>query len=138
MIEIVIEGQACAKERPRLGRRGRVYTPPRTRAYAARIAAAGRRAMIGRAPLTGPVRIEVVWRRAAPTSWSKARRLAALQGLERPTKRPDADNIIKAVADALNGIAWIDDAQIVEIDFRSIYAESDSEGLTLRIFALCV
>lgn len=33
----------------------------------------------------------------------------------RPDKKPDADNILKAVLDALNGVAYEDDRQVVEV-----------------------
>ena len=41
-----------------------------------------------------------------------AQRAAALTGQLYATKKPDKDNIEKAIADALNGVAWFDDAQI--------------------------
>ena len=32
----------------------------------------------------------------------------------KPAKKPDADNILKAVCDALNRVAWKDDSQVVD------------------------
>ena len=46
-----------------------------------------------------------------------------LDGLIRPTKKPDWDNIGKVVCDALNGIAYRDDAQIVDSMVRKFYGE---------------
>ena len=43
--------------------------------------------------------------------------------MERPTKKPDADNVIKIITDALNGIAYDDDRQIVALMFEKFYAE---------------
>lgn len=40
-----------------------------------------------------------------------------------PTKKPDADNIIKVILDALNGLAYQDDAQIYRVYFEKMYAE---------------
>ena len=48
-----------------------------------------------------------------PKSYTKGKRLAATHNIIRPTKKPDADNILKVVADALNGLAYKDDTQIV-------------------------
>ena len=52
---------------------------------------------------------------------NKAReRMAA--GLEVPAKKPDIDNLLKAVLDALNGKAYHDDNQIVEISAKKLYS----------------
>ena len=41
-----------------------------------------------------------------------------------PTKKPDADNILKIIADALNGIAYADDKQVVTAEVQKLYAEN--------------
>ena len=41
----------------------------------------------------------------------------------KPTKKPDADNIAKAVCDALNGIACKDDSQVVDLTVRKHYSK---------------
>ena len=41
----------------------------------------------------------------------------------KPTKKPDADNIAKAVCDALNGIAYKDDSQVVDLTVRKYYSK---------------
>lgn len=56
---------------------------------------------------SGPVILSVISHRQAPQSWTK-RRIG-----EQDTMKPDASNIIKLVEDALNGIAYHDDSQIV-------------------------
>ena len=58
-----------------------------------------------------------------PKSVSKKARERMLSGTVRPTKKPDADNIIKSVLDALNGIAYHDDSQIVGVVLQKFYAE---------------
>lgn len=50
----------------------------------------------------------------APKSASKKRVAAMLAGMEYPTKKPDGDNIAKIIGDALNGVAWRDDVQVVD------------------------
>lgn len=40
------------------------------------------------------------------------------------TARPDIDNLVKAVTDALNGILWKDDSQIVSLSAEKRYGES--------------
>ena len=59
------------------------------------------------------VRIEAVY--GIPKSYSKKKRERALSGELAPTKKPDADNIAKVVCDALNGVAYVDDTQVVDL-----------------------
>lgn len=43
----------------------------------------------------------------------------------RHTKKPDADNVLKAVLDALNGLAWVDDAQVFSATVRKFVCSGD-------------
>jgi Holliday junction resolvase RusA-like endonuclease len=42
------------------------------------------------------------------------------------TKKPDADNVLKAILDALNGLAWCDDAEISSATIRKFVCDGDS------------
>ncbi len=44
-------------------------------------------------------------------------------GEERPTKKPDIDNVVKVYADALNHLAYHDDSQVVSITCEKYYSE---------------
>ncbi|MNQ94958.1 Endodeoxyribonuclease RusA [compost metagenome] len=57
-------------------------------------------------------------------SWSKSRRATALAGEILPTKKPDADNVLKAVKDAMNGIVYIDDCQVVDFHGRKRFSDT--------------
>ena len=59
-----------------------------------------------------------------PKSFSKAKTNAALIGVLRPTTKPDCDNIIKVVLDALNGVAYYDDKQVVSVSCNKHYGET--------------
>lgn len=59
-----------------------------------------------------------------PKSTSKKKAEDMLNGSIRPTKKPDSDNIAKAIMDALNGVAFKDDSQIVELRIRKHYGKS--------------
>ena len=51
-----------------------------------------------------------------------------------PTKKPDGDNVEKAVADALNKVAYLDDSQIIEAKWQKIYAADDEHiGLVVTV-----
>lgn len=129
MIEFVIPGEPVGKGRPRAFRMGngiRMHTPDKTARYENLVAMAGQQAMRGRAPICGAVEVEIVLLTVPPASWSKKKRAAALAGEIRPTSKPDADNTLKAIADACNGVVWLDDKQITDVVLRKRYAETPS------------
>lgn len=126
VITFTVPGEPQGKGRPRAFRAGRgvrMYTPAKTEAYEQAVATAGRQAMAGREPMVGPLAVDLMAVVSVPASWSKKRRAAALEGLELPAKKPDADNVAKAIADGLNGITYGDDAQVVELRVRKRYGE---------------
>lgn len=78
-------------------------------------------------PKTVPLTMEIDAYFPVPKSTTKKNRhLMDLRQLL-PTKKPDADNIAKIVADALNGTAYADDAQIITLSVTKLYAK-DGEG----------
>ncbi|MDM0834524.1 RusA family crossover junction endodeoxyribonuclease [Clostridium perfringens] len=52
-------------------------------------------------------------------------------GLEKPTKKPDSDNIGKIILDSLNGVDYKGDSQIIEFSFIKRYTE-ELERVELR------
>lgn len=67
-----------------------------------------------------------------PKSTSKKRREAMSSKNILPIKKPDVDNILKIVADSLNGIAYRDDAQIATAFVRKIYSEQPYISVTIK------
>ena len=78
-----------------------------------------------------PVTLRIVARFLPPKSVSKKRTKDMLSGQELPLKKPDIDNIVKVVADALNGVAYHDDTQIVYVVAKKAY--SAMEGLDITV-----
>ncbi len=78
-----------------------------------------------------PVTLRIVARFLPPKSMSKKRQASMLEGKEFPLKKPDMDNIIKVVADALNGVAYRDDTQVMFIAAKKAY--SSREGLDIIV-----
>lgn len=117
-----IHGDPQGKGRPVAGKsfggRLTLRTPSKTRAYEQQVAWAGKQAMAGRAPMDGLLWANITAFMPVPASWSKKERAAALEGMGYAKGRIDADNIAKAVLDGLNGIAYADDVQVV--DLRSV------------------
>ena len=72
---------------------------------------------------SGAVEIEIHAYYEIPKSASRKRVLDMVSDRERPTKKPDGDNIAKAVCDALNGVAYKDDSQVVDLTVRKYYSK---------------
>jgi Holliday junction resolvase RusA-like endonuclease len=100
------------------------YVDEKTEAYKEALAWSAKAVLHGKPPFEGPISVKIVAAFGVPQSWSKKQRDAALAGITRPTGKPDLDNIMKIVGDALNKTAWIDDAQIVEAIVAKTYSES--------------
>ncbi len=65
-------------------------------------------------------------------STSKKKRQQMLAGLIRPTKKPDLDNVIKSILDALNKVAYHDDTQIVSLSMEKFYSDSPRVEVTIN------
>lgn len=138
-ISFNVPGKPQAKGRPiasaRYGRT-RVYTPAQTVAYEERVAEAARTALAGRDPLTGAVAIEVVVSLQPLQSVSKGLRTEMLAGALPPTKRPDLDNVVKAIIDGCCRVVFKDDAQITRIVARKVYGVDAGVYVTVALDAM--
>jgi Holliday junction resolvase RusA-like endonuclease len=114
-ITVIVSGEPVAKGGARMTRKGFAYTPAATRKYEAHARLAAQLAMDGRPPIEVPVRIELLVELPVPASWSKRKAEAAITGDVRPTSRPDVDNYVKSILDAINTIVVADDAQVVDL-----------------------
>lgn len=110
-----------------IGGYARVYTPKTADAYKASVALAFRSAYGGN-PIDGPVRIEIefVMPRSKAMIWKK-REMPS----EWHTKKPDIDNLTKAVMDSLYGLAWIDDSQVCCVAIAKRIASGAESPATL-------
>jgi len=146
-VVIVIAGSPTPKGRPRYalirGRDGqpmvrgghvlaRSYTPARTKRYEGYVRLAAQQMMAGRPPYDGPVSVDLEVTMRPPASWSRRRKARALRGEERPTKKPDGDNVEKLVWDALSDVVFVDDKQVVRWSGRKEYGERDAVRVTVR------
>ena len=120
-VHVIVPGQPVGKGRPRFGN-GRAYTPAKTRQYEKRIADAAFVEMAEMEPAETPVKLVILAQFDIPKSWAKWRKEAATVGVYRPG-RPDIDNIAKAVLDAFNGIVYLDDAQVYDLQIKKTYGQ---------------
>jgi Holliday junction resolvase RusA-like endonuclease len=119
-----VEATPVGKGRPKFARRGNfvsAYTPTKTRDYEDLIRDAAKQAMGSSVPLKTPVAAYIYITVPIPQSYSKKRSNACLEGLERPCKKPDCDNIMKAFLDAMNKIVYDDDSQVVSLHGTKVY-----------------
>lgn len=126
IINFTVPGEPVAKARARsFVRNGHVahYTPEKTARYENLVRLAAQQAMAGRSPIEGPVRLTVVAILGIPVSWSLKKQRAAAVGEVLPTKKPDLDNILKAIKDGMNGVTWRDDAQVVQVVASKAYGQ---------------
>ncbi|CAB5279573.1 endodeoxyribonuclease RusA [Burkholderia multivorans] len=124
-VVFVVPGKPVAKGRPRFVRRGphvRTYTPEPTERYENLVKIAARAAMRDDEPYAGPVRLIVDIGVPIPASWSEKRQRAAAAGAIGATKKPDADNVVKALKDGMNGVVYGDDGQVVDLWVSKRYA----------------
>ena len=126
MREFKIPGKAQAKQRPRMGRSGIVYTPKETLVYEnyVKMCYTDNAKQFGWLPYENQVRAEIEVLVAVPKSDSKTKKKAKIEGMIRPTVKPDCDNLAKSILDSLNGLAYHDDKQVVDLFVKKYYAEN--------------
>lgn len=114
---LLVGGEPIPKGRPRAKAGQRAFTPKRTAEAEKRVAGAFRAVHPGFEPLTGRLMLVATFYRAT-------------------RHRVDLDNLVKLPTDALNGIAYVDDAQIEEIHAKRVYGVGDQARTVLRIYEL--
>ena len=126
-IKFKVLGEPKGKQRPRLCKiRGRsiVYTPKQTTEYEQKIRASYKRLTSEKFPRGIPLEIDITALFSIPKKFNKEQKQQALNGEILPTKKPDSDNIIKIILDALNDTAYFDDCEICSISFVKKYGET--------------
>lgn len=125
-VYLEIPGTPMGKERPRHNRyTNATYTPEKTKAREEEIALNYRKQYGGRRfPKECYLELTVRAFMPIPKSATKTVKEKMKSSAIRPTVKPDCDNILKLVADALNGIAYDDDKQIVKMTVAKVYSET--------------
>ena len=118
-MKFIVNGKPTGKGRPRLSRWG-VYTPNKTVAYENLVKFSYLQATDDKL-VNCAIKIEI-WAYFEPPRSISKKKYNELIG-KAYTKKPDIDNIGKAILDALNGIAYEDDNQIAELVIHKIYDE---------------
>lgn len=129
MSMFTVYGEPQGKARARTVRSGgkvHSFTPQKTADYEELV----RRAWLASGE-TGyfnktPIAVKILAYFQIPKSVSKKKREEMLDDFVRPTKKPDADNIAKIICDGLNGIAYGDDAQVVDLEVTKYWTDGDA------------
>lgn len=128
-MKLIIYADPVAQGRPRFTSKGgfaRAYDPAKSRDYKDYIRIAAAEQLHGQPPYKEAVALSVRVYRQIPKSMPKKNRPIAESGLLRPTSKPDLDNYVKGIKDALKSICWEDDSQIVAYvpPFGKYYSET--------------
>ncbi|WP_337032468.1 RusA family crossover junction endodeoxyribonuclease [Paenibacillus illinoisensis] len=123
-IQFTVYGNPVAQGRPKFSSQGgftRAYDPKNSKDYKdyVRLAAAEHAPA---ALLEGPLGMVLTVYRSTPKSFSKKKAAQAEAGQIRPITKPDVDNYLKGVKDALKGVIWKDDSQVVEVFAQKRYS----------------
>lgn len=109
----------------------RFYTDDKTAAYENLVSVAAARALDGAAPFDVAVSVYTRVVLGIPASASAKAKAAMLAGEVEPTKLPDLDNVVKAVLDGCNRVAFTDDKLVTHIHAVKVYGQTP--GVTVTI-----
>jgi len=135
MVHFEIEITPVAKGRPRYARRGnfvQTYTPTKTREYEDVIRENAKMAMGMSDPLETPLNVLLMFGMPIPSSTPKKALQGHLDGSVKHIKKPDLDNLAKAVLDAMNGVVYLDDNQICRLTIEKNYDTVPKISISVR------
>lgn len=130
-IQFYIPGKVQAKQRPRFNGKF-AYTPKQTVAYENWIRTCYLDKYREVRQLEGPLKVEIVAYYEIPKSTNKKKRQQMLDCEIFPTVKPDTDNIAKSILDSLNGFAYLDDKQVVDLNVKKYYAQVPSATIIIE------
>lgn len=120
--------EVVGKGRPRFTRSGRPYTPRKTRNAEFAIQDEFRKVCGERwAKFGGPVKVSICYSRQLAKSNPK------FWAFRQDLGKPDLDNVAKLVLDSLNGLAYADDSQVIEIRLAKCERRPSGTGNLLHV-----
>jgi Holliday junction resolvase RusA-like endonuclease len=134
MIQFTVYGEPVAQGRPRatmINGHIRMYDPKKSRdfkEYVKLVASEHRPEKL----LEGPISLVVKVYKPTLKSFSKKKKAAAEAGQLRPTSKPDVSNYLKLIEDALTGVIWKDDSQIIDCSISKYYSETPRTEIQIK------
>ena len=137
-LKLIIPGEPCAQGRPRFsvaGGHAKAYDPAKSRNYKAFVKYIATHEAQKQGWMYTELPLAVTVKAYLPIAASKPKKfkVAALAGIEKPTKKPDADNLFKTVTDAMSGILYKDDKQIVRAVVEKAYSDEPRMEVELEV-----
>ncbi|MBC6342104.1 RusA family crossover junction endodeoxyribonuclease [Lactobacillus kimbladii] len=132
-------GDPQGKQRPRFARRGKLvstYTPSATQKYEEQVrysALAVRQKNGITKPISTDISLAIRAYFKIPKTYSKKRKERCLNGEERPSKKPDSDNIAKIVLDGLNPKMKVDHVQHKAVCVHEGLYRDDKQVVSLKV-----
>ena len=133
-IKFTVPGQPVAQGRPKfttIGGHARAYDPKKSVDYK-KIVAYHAMQHKPKQLLKGELEVEILIFKECLKSFSRKNMELAELGQLRPITKPDADNYAKGPLDAMKGIIWKDDGQIVDLIARKFYSSRPRIEITVR------
>jgi Holliday junction resolvase RusA-like endonuclease len=133
-INITVPGEPVPQGRPKfstIGGHARAYDPKKSVDYkklVSRYAMQHKPATL----LDGALEVQILIFKPMLKGFSKKKAEQAEARLIRPTTKPDADNYAKGPMDALKGIIWKDDGQVVDLVARKFYSANPRIEITVK------
>ena len=131
--EFEVPGKVIGKGRPRLNSyTGVVYTPTKTKDYETLV----EQYFLLKYPrfkaLEGRIKVNIIAYFSIPKTTKKSDINEMLENNISPTKKPDIDNIVKAILDSMNKFAFKDDNQITKLEVEKKYALEDKVHIKIE------
>lgn len=124
--EFEVVGDIKGKARPRMNTyTGKAYTPTETKDYENLIKQYFKIKYPRYIEFEGRIAVTIIAYIKIPKNITKKDRIKIDEGILSPTKKPDIDNIVKIVLDALNKMAFKDDNQITRLLVEKNYSEEE-------------
>lgn len=124
-MKLVINEPPIPQSRPRFNSQNkRAYEKSNIKLYKQRVGYIARKEFKKPIERDTPLEISMKFYMPIPQYLSKVKKngLALEKEVKYVTKKPDLDNLLKAILDGLNGIAYFDDGQVVKLKVEKVYS----------------
>ena len=123
VLEFEIPGEPKGKARPVVTRSGHAFTPKGTVLFESLVASCFNAKYPQWVPASGEINMIIAAYFPIPKTASIKKKTMMLSGAIHPTRKPDLDNIAKAVCDSLNNIMYTDDSHVTALTIWKSYSE---------------
>jgi Holliday junction resolvase RusA-like endonuclease len=131
LISFTVYGEPVPWKRPRFnGKSKHVFEDSKVKAYKQEVITAFEESGGKVYEKDVPLRMSIRFYLSVPKSASERKKENLISSFF-PTKRPDNDNLYKGIADALNGIAYYDDSQIVITHIHKLWSEEPRAEISI-------